>query len=241
MGRKVAYIPLGFLLIGFFLLTSCGSKISKGLAEDLRELEMEDILGSNTGQERIGEIESFIRKEQSMALKVINSSDNTARFYRMLGLQYMELEMYGEAYKAFVEARLISPTNAILAYYQALSAANLAKNMVQGTSEKDQYTEIAKNSYQMALNLRPDFKQALYGSAIFYAYELGDLMMALGFINRLISLSPKDESAWILKGNIHSALGEREAALFAYQEAQKQVSSTQDKEEIARLMNNVTR
>jgi tetratricopeptide (TPR) repeat protein len=241
MGRKIAYLPLGVLLVGFLFLASCGPKISKGLAEDLRELEMEDVLGNNTGQERIGEIEGFIRKEQNMALKVINSSDNTSRFYRMLGLQYMQLEMYGEAYKAFVEARLISPTNAILAYYQALAAANLAKNMVQGTSEKAQYMEIAKNSYQMALNLRSDFRQALYGSAIFYAYELGDLTSALGFVNRLIALSPRDERAWILKGNIHSVLGEREAALFAYQEAQKQVSSTADKEEIGRLMNNITR
>ncbi|KAL0264054.1 UNVERIFIED_CONTAM: hypothetical protein PYX00_010919 [Menopon gallinae] len=126
--------------------------------------------------------------------------------------------MYGEAYLAFSEARLISPTNALLAYYQALAAANMQKNLPKGSEDKIRYRMLAEDAYAIALRLKPDFKEALYGSAIFYAYELGQLDKALSFINRLVTINAKDERAWLLKAQIHSSLavvGARKACMEA--------------------------
>lgn len=234
MGRKIKLLIVSF----FFFLTffSCHKKISPGLVEDMYELEVQSAVSSEQSLKDIEEVKRFIQKEQDKALEVINSSYDKGRFYRMIGLQYMHLEMYGEAYNAFAEARLVSPKNPLLAYYQGLAAANLSSLLARGTEDKEKYAQIALNSYESALNLKSDYKDVLMAISIFYAYERGELYSAIEYIDKFISLDSKNAKAWVLKGNIEAALGLREKALFSYSEALKNVKSTSEKQEVEALM-----
>lgn len=236
MGRKIV-----LLIFSFFLFFSCGKSISKGLVDDMYELEVQSAVSSEQSLKSIEEVRRFIKDEQDKALSLVNSSSDKGRFYRMIGLQYMHLEMYGEAYKAFAEARIISPKNPLLAYYQGLASANLASLLAKGSQEWEKYAQITISSYEIALNLKPDYKDPLMAISIFYAYEMGDLYKSLEYIDKYISLDSKNVKAWILKGNIYAALGEREQSLFSYSEALKNTNSSQEKQEIEALMAQVSR
>lgn len=239
MGRKINFLTFSFFLFIFFF--SCQKKVSPGLVQDMYELEVQSAVSSEQSLKNIEEVKRFIETEQDKALEVINSSYDKGRFYRMIGLQYMHLEMYGEAYQAFAEARIISPKNSLLAYYQGLAAANLSSLLAKGTEEKEKYAKIAISSYESALSLKPDYKDALMAISIFYAYEIGDLYTSLDYIDKFISLDNKSMKAWILKGNIEAALGDREKALFSYSEALNSAKSSSEKQEVEALMASLTR
>ncbi|MDE2010154.1 MAG: tetratricopeptide repeat protein [Candidatus Omnitrophica bacterium] len=90
--------------------------------------------------------------------------------------------------------------------YKAVDYYNLAflYDQVGGKEEAQRY-------YTKAVQMQPDYKQALYNLANLYR-DAGNFKMALGFYERLIHFHPKFASAYLDMGKIFSVLGDRPRA-----------------------------
>ncbi len=74
----------------------------------------------------------------------------------------------------------------------------------------------AKQSFDQALALRPDYADALLGQARLAASEK-KLDEAARLIDRAIAIAPKSAEGWLMKGDLNRATSDQAGALAAYQ------------------------
>jgi putative PEP-CTERM system TPR-repeat lipoprotein len=76
----------------------------------------------------------------------------------------------------------------------------------------------ARSSFRHALELQPDFPDALIGQAGLAVAEK-DTDAALGFVGRALAVAPRNVEAWLLKGDLLRSRKAHEQALSAYGQA----------------------
>src|SRR5438046_5879765 len=79
----------------------------------------------------------------------------------------------------------------------------------------------AQSSYDRALRIDSDRKDALEGKALTYV-GAGEPQRALRCLDRVIQVDPYDPNAWRLRGDVLAASNQNEEALRSYDEALRQ-------------------
>jgi tetratricopeptide (TPR) repeat protein len=78
------------------------------------------------------------------------------------------------------------------------------------------YFETAERYYRRAIELDPEYLDALYGLAVLYAFELDRLEEALSLLERATTVNPNRARPYMLMGRVLLELDRPEEAAEAY-------------------------
>lgn len=186
---------------------------------------------------KIAEIEASILQYQKIVDQKVKASDRVSYYYKMLGLAYMRRRMYGEAYKAYVEALAISPENANLYYYAGVCAGFLAKAEI-GLAEdtetaRSEYLSKAEKAYKRSLEIEPANYRTMYALAVLYALELSRPDDAAPLLEAYIAVNAKDVNSRFVMANVRYAQGKYPEAIALYDEIER-LSAVESERQAAR-------
>ncbi len=197
-----------------FLAVSCGGE-KKAWMENLSAAEKKEFTSGKVPEERIRNLEKGISFYESEVKRTVKASEHLGIYYRMLALEYMNLEMYNDALKSIEQAVLYFPTSPMLYYYGAVSAAQMSKAVVRRDQVKD-YIDTAEQYYLRSLKLDPGYSEALYGLSVLYIFELDRPLDAEPLLERLLAGGSKNYNAMFLLARVKILQGETDAAEDLY-------------------------
>ncbi|MFP4373628.1 MAG: tetratricopeptide repeat protein [Spirochaetaceae bacterium] len=180
--------------------------------EDLVEMEPGD---GPVGEERIAELERQIENYREIVDEKVQATGQLGVYYKMLARAYMNRQMYGPALEALEEAIAIETANPIVFYRAAVAAGQLG-SAAGSEREARGHFETAERYYERAVELDPEYADALYGLAVLYSFEFDRPEAALELLERATAAEPGRARPFMLKGRVLLELGRPEAAAEAY-------------------------
>ena len=162
-------------------------------------------------EELRGEIERYEEAVQETTLRL----GRIASYRKLLAKELMEAEMYGPALESLQVAMELQTENAVLYYLAGVAAARSARSGILSGEEEDRFL-LAERMYREALNIRPDYREALYGLAVLLAFELDQPEEALEFAERLAQIETGDPAVKFLYANTLVRNGRTEDARAVY-------------------------
>lgn len=207
-------------MLGVLTLAGCDQGRSDTL-EDLAEMEPGD---GPVGEERIAELRRQIDNYREIVDEKVQATGQLGVYYKMLARAYMTRRMYGPALDALEDAIRIETVNPVV-FYRAGVAAGQLGNAAGGESEARRHFETAERYYERAIELDPEYVDALYGLAVLYTFELDRPAEALDLLERATTVEPGRARPFMLKGRVLLELGRPEAAAEAYGNAAETAES----------------
>ncbi len=163
---------------------------------------------------RIEELRREIARYRGIVDKKVEASQQLGIYYKMLAVAYMRLEMYQQAYESLKEAMTFHTNNSVLFYYAGVSAAQVSR--AQPQSERGLWLDRADSSFRRALEIDPDYAEAMYGLAVLDTFELDKVAEAEPLVRRVLQLRSRDDDASFLLANILYRLGRLREAVAVY-------------------------
>ena len=179
---------------------------------DLEEETMPD-------DERIRELKSEIRRVDREIEDTIEKVRDRGTYYKLLGLKYMDYDMWAEGVDAFTGALHVYPDNSRLHYYRAVCLGQSGINESSRTLRQELF-ERAEFDYLRATELDGIYTSPLWGLAILYVYELDRPRDAEPVLDRLMDIEPSNEKAILLRAELYKAAGDKMRALELYHRLQ---------------------
>jgi len=195
------------------LMSSCQRDRNTELAERVYDLEQTG--GSPEDPEKIKEIRKEINKWEKELNDAITAGRNTGRYYRVLGLKFMDYKMYAPARDSFSRAIEITPENARLYYYRGVAVSRLAIAR-DNEEERGMELEQSEKDYQRGIALDPKFMPPYYSLAILYIYELDRPFEAEPYLQKFLEVERSDGRARLLYGQLLEQMGQPEKAMDQY-------------------------
>ncbi|MBF9016142.1 MULTISPECIES: tetratricopeptide repeat protein [unclassified Oceanispirochaeta] len=205
-------VPAIMTVIVLFSLSSCKPMRNDDLAERVYEIEQ---TGTVEDPEKIKEIRKDINRWEDELNDAITAGKNTARYYRTLGLKFMDYDMYGPARDSFSRGLEITSSDARMYYYRAVAVSKLAVSRdtaEQTVSELKQ----AEEDYKRAISLEPRYMPPNYSLAILYIYELERPFEAEPYLEQYLKIERSDGRALLLYGQLLEQMGMSEKAMDQY-------------------------
>jgi tetratricopeptide (TPR) repeat protein len=165
---------------------------------------------------RIEELRREIDRYRSIVEKKVEASQQLGIYYKMLAVAYMRREMYEQAYESLEQAMTYHPKNSVLLYYAGVCAAQVSR--VRPESERGLWLDRAESYYRRALELDPDYAEAMYGLAVLDTFERDKLVDAEALARRVLQLRSRDDAASFLLANILYRQGRLREAVAVYRE-----------------------
>ncbi len=208
--RQIALL----LLTVMTLLLSCQPGRNTELAERVYEMEG-GTLSAGEEPEEIREIRKELNRWEDELNDAITAGRNTGRFYRTLGLKFLDYKMYGPARDSFSRSLEFSPENGRLYYYRGVAQSRLALT-TQSPEQKQDEMEMVEQDYLRAIQVEPRFMSPYFSLAILYIYELNRPFEAQPYLEEYLSVERSDSKAHLLYGQLLEDMGSLEEALDHY-------------------------
>ncbi len=217
--RKVKSAMAVFVLFLLPLLAGCPWERPDydNLARRMGDLEEEGT--DQADDERIGELKADIRRVDKEIEETIEKVRDRGTYYKLLGLKYMDYDMWSEGVEAFSGALNVYPDNSRLHYYRAVC---LGQSGVGESNRnlRQELLERAEFDYLRAAELDPIYTSPLWGLAILYVFELDRAREAEPVLDRLMDIEPSNEKAILLRAELYKAAGDKMRALELYHRLQ---------------------
>jgi tetratricopeptide (TPR) repeat protein len=200
----------------------------RALAERMGTLEEE---GSVTpDEERINELKADIRRVDKEIDDTVDKVRDKGTYYKLLGLKYMDYEMWGQGVQAFNSALDVYPENSRLHYYRGVCLAQSGINESNKTLRNELF-ERAEADYLRSSELDRIYTSPLWGLAILYIYEMDRAVEAALILDRLLSIEPSNEKAIFLRAELYREAGDKMRALELYRKLEVEGKSKEIKDE----------
>lgn len=231
MRRVLVLVMVATLLISaaVFLPRSCDRGGEDERVEQLLELEENVYEGQEPSDERLEELRETVRELESRVEQRVRAHEHLGRYHKMLAIEYINREMYGPALEELESAIEIQTENAVLFYYAAVAAARQAKSTREAGRRHELYDD-AEWYYKRAIELRPNYRSALYGISVLYLFELELPDEAEQYLERLLELSPSRWEAQFLKARMRIMQGRPEEAVSIYEQIADEAPGSSDRE-----------
>lgn len=216
--KKIIFLFI--IIAGFSLLLSSCNEARKKSLDRLLKTESGEYENEKVSKERIEELEEAIKEYTKDVERVIKANAEIGVYYRMLALEYIDMEMYHMALENLKEAMEYYPGNPVLNYYSGLVSANIAKAEPEDNKRILLYG-VAERYYLSAVRLRSGYIDALYALSIIYLFELEQPFMAEPLLEQIISKSPKNWEAKFLYAGLKVIAGDTSSAIDLYDEISK--------------------
>ena len=185
---------------------------------------------------RVEELEELVEEYGDLVGQRIEAGLRQADAMKLLAQEYMRQQLYGPAFDVLQEAVDIQPENHILHYLAAASAGVIGKSQ-SDLVERDEILRRSERHYLRAIELEPDYTDALYGLAVLYAFELNEPLAAIAPLERILDRNESNISALFVLARSHVALGSLDDAVNAYDRI---IEISPDREERERAERNRT-
>jgi tetratricopeptide (TPR) repeat protein len=219
--------------MGVALLAACSRK-DEFYVESLKSMEPPGSpsreRGGGVAEDRIKELKEGIVRYRREVERTVQATGQIGIYYKMLALQYMQRDMYGEAYGSLQQAIQIHPENSILFYYAGVCAGRMSQAMVDDQS-RTQWLARAEKLYRRALALDQNYVDAMYGLSVLLTFELERPEEAEGLLERVLDIEKNNLEAMFLLGNVYYRLGRLEEALETYRRAAAAARAPERREE----------
>lgn len=213
------------------LIVACGAEGSPTL-DLLVETESATYEGVAVGESRIEELRQDIEEYREEVQETTRRLGRIASFQKMLARELMEAEMYGPALEALEAAMELQTENAVLYYLAGVAAGRAARAELNGGEARNRL-ELAERMYGEALDLRPNYREALYGMAVLLAFELDRPEEALEYARHLAREETGDPSVRFLLGNVLVRVGNVDEAREVYAELAQSAPSSEQRQRAA--------
>tara|TARA_B100000614_G_C14479017_1_gene465891 strand:+ start:137 stop:868 length:732 start_codon:yes stop_codon:yes gene_type:complete len=222
---------IAILLILAALLAGCDRREEPAL-DFLEQTEGGAYDGVPVGQDRIEELRADIEALQESVQEQTRRLGRIASYQKLLARELMNAEMYGPALDALQAAMELQTENPVLYYLAGVSAARSARAEIIAGGETDRFA-LAEQMYREALNLRPEYHEALYGLAVLLNFELDRPDEALTYARRLSEIETGDPSVRFLLANILVRLGQTGEAEEIYADLARNAPSADQRQRAA--------
>ncbi len=213
MKRIHCYLAAVFILMIPGLLVSC----SKADEKTLQSLTSTESVSENgeVSNERIVELEKGIKEYKEEADRTVKAGAEIGIYYRLVGLEYMKLKMYGKAFDYFGKAIEYYPENEVLFYYSGVSLARSAKSVL-AVEERRNLMQKAAVYYQRAIELNSAYGDAYYALSVLYLFELNRPLDALKTAEKLLNFDAGNIDALFIKARAEAVTGNIRDAVDTY-------------------------
>ena len=222
---------IAILLVLAALLAGCDRREEPAL-DFLEQTEGGAYDGVPVGQDRIEELRGDIEALQESVQEQTRRLGRIASYQKLLARELMNAEMYGPALDALQAAMELQTENPVLYYLAGVSAARSARAEIIAGGETDRFA-LAEQMYREALNLRPEYHEALYGLAVLLNFELDRPDEALTYARRLSEIETGDPSVRFLLANILVRLGQTGEAEEIYADLARNAPSADQRQRAA--------
>lgn len=193
MNKKIIFPVLLAIIIVCMLFASC-NKNSKQV-KNMLQLE-NGVENPSTAEE----ISSAIEQYEERIDEIINETQQTGIWWKLLGTRYLDNQQYGKALEAFQHAIEVYPANQNLYYYVGVCAGYLAEAALDYSisgdrSERERYLNLAESAYLRALDIEPRYVRALYGLSVLYVFEMNRWQEAIPLLENVLSIEEKHTDA----------------------------------------------
>ncbi|RKX91375.1 MAG: hypothetical protein DRP59_07925 [Spirochaetes bacterium] len=208
-----------FFLAAVSILVLLGAFVScsKGDGKTLKSLKSTESADGSTevSKKRIAELEKGIKEYKEEADRTVKAGVEIGIYYRLVGLEYMKLKMYGKAYDNFQKAIEYYPENEVLFYYSGVSLARSAKSVLED-DERRRLMQKAVVYYQRAIELNGRYEDVYYALSVLYMFELNRPLDALKAIKKLLNFDPGNIDALFIKARADAVTGNIRDAVDTY-------------------------
>ncbi len=221
-----------FMFSAILVLTAaCRPGRNTELAERVYELETGNP-SSAAEPEEIRSIRKDLNRWEEELNDAITAGRNTGRYYKTLGLKFLDYKMYGPARDSFSRALELSPESGRLYYYRGLSLSRLALTR-QEPDERMEEMLLVEKDYLRSIAVEPKFATPYYSIAILYIYELKRPFEAAPHLEKYVSIERSDSRGHLLYAQLLEDMGQLEKALDHYNKVLS-LSQREDEKEQAR-------
>ncbi len=220
------------LLMLTLVLASCQPGRNNELAERVYELEGGTVAEGEEPEE-IREIRKDLNRWEKELNDAITAGRNTGRYYKTLGLKFLDYKMYGPARESFSKSLEFSPESGRLYYYRGVSLSRLALTR-QDPELRQKEMNLVEQDYLRAIQVEPRFMPPYYSLSILYIYELGRPFEAQPYLEEYLSVERSDGKAHLLYGQLLEDMNSLEKALDHYNKVLT-LPGTEEQKEQARL------
>jgi len=219
------------LILLMTVLAGCRPGRNRDLAEEVYQLEPGADQDAPEVPEKIREIQKDINHWEDELNDALTAAKNTGRFYRVLGMKYMEYDMFGPARDSFSRSLEFTPENARLYYYRGIAVSRVAMTR-QDEGTRQQEMEMAEADYIRAIQVEPIFMPPYYSLAVLYIYELNRPFEADLYLEKYVSVERSEPRGHLLYGQLLEQMGRLEEALDHYNKVLSLSASDEEKEQV---------
>jgi tetratricopeptide (TPR) repeat protein len=216
------------LLMLLLALIGCKPNRNAQLAERVYEVEGGD--NPSAEPEKIQEIKKELNRWEKELNDAITAGRNTGRFYRTLGMKYLDYKMYGPARDSFSRSLEFSPENGRLYYYRGVAISRLALTRSDETERLKELNE-AEQDYLRAIKIEPNFTPPYYSLSILYIFELDRAFEAEKYLEKYVSIERSDSKGHMLYAQLLEDMGQFEQAMDQYNKVLSLPGSEVEKEQ----------
>lgn len=145
----------------------------------------------------------------------VEAGEKLGTYYKLIGLKYLDYNMFHLALEAFEEALSIYPENPNVLYYAGLASARLSKT-ASSEKEGDDFLEKAVRYYSASLSVNNRFSSPMYGLAIIYVYELNQPEEAIPLLELYNSIQKSSMNGYFLLASAYYGAGNENKAVDTY-------------------------
>ncbi len=200
---------------------------------------MAELDGNEEDAESVRSLKSDMRKVDSAVEKTISLVRDLGTYWRLLGLKYMDYQMWGKAIEAFDEAIDIEPNRAVLLYKRALCSGQMALSIVDSAVRKD-FIAQAETGYRRVLAISPRYSPAMYALAVLLVYEFGGFQEAAELLENYLRIERSDVKARFLLARAYTENGQIADALDVYGEIDRIAGAEEDRQKAKDLFRRVS-
>lgn len=202
------------LVVAALLLAACSPE-RDGAVDRLLMTEPDPVDRDDADPERIRELERDVERYREQVEEALRAVGESANAHRLLGMRFLDQQMYGPALEQFTQAVDIQSENPTLFYYVGIAAGLHAQAATDRVEQETRFQQ-AERAYLRALELRPRYAAAAYALSVLLAYELDRPQDALEYADIAIDVRPQNDRAHAVRAYALSALGRVEEAIRAY-------------------------
>jgi tetratricopeptide (TPR) repeat protein len=211
--KSVTAFPLLLILV-ILIFTGCREDTDT-LEENLISLDPDIESPETVTPERIEEIKQAINRYKNIVEKKVEAAGQLAEYYKMLGIAYLDMRMHSLAFEAFQNAIQIETENQILFYYAGVTKARAAKAEMDDPDREEMFRE-AEDYYRRSINIDPSYREAAYGLAVLYVFELNEPSRAIPILNNLLNIQISTDALFVL-ARAYAAVGNVNQAVDTYE------------------------
>ena len=222
---KLFFMFLAVLLFS----TACRADRNTELAERVYELETGNSAELAPEPEEIRAIKKELNRWEDELNDAITAGRNTGRYYKTLGLKFLDYKMYGPARESFSRALEFSPESGRLYYYRGVALSRLALTRQDPAIRQEELTLVEKD-YLRSISVEPKFATPYYSIAVLYIYELNRAFEAAPYLEKYLSIERSDSKGHLLYAQLLEDMGQLEKALDHYNKVLTLSGSQEEKD-----------